>query len=141
MPWPPSTNRIWRNVGKRTLLSKEARVFRNRARGELLAQGAANRKLAGRVALEVVLYPKNGRAFDIDNKLKALLDALTYSRVWLDDGQVDEILVVRGPQKEEAQARVTITERAGGGHGGIEAKERGHGLPAAEPAGSSCDGA
>ena len=117
MPWPPSTNRIWRNVGKRTLLSKEARVFRNRARGELLAQGAANRKLAGRVALQVVLYPKNGRAFDIDNKLKALLDALTYSRVWLDDGQVDEIRVVRGPQQDEARARVTIMEMTGGEHG------------------------
>lgn len=113
MPWPPSTNRIWRNVGKRTLLSKEARVFRNQARGELLAQGAANRKLAGRVVLEVVLYPKNGRAFDIDNKLKALLDALTYSRVWLDDGQVDEIRVVRGPQQDEARARVTIRTMEG----------------------------
>lgn len=34
MPWPPSTNGIWRNVGKRTLLSKQARVYRNRASGE-----------------------------------------------------------------------------------------------------------
>ena len=110
MPWPPSTNAIWRNVGKRTLLSKEARIYRNRARGELLAQGAANTKLDGRLAVEVVLHPHNNRAFDIDNKLKALLDALTYSRVWLDDGQVDEITVTRSAEKRDGgQATVTIT--------------------------------
>ena len=117
MPWPPSTNSIWRNVGKRTLLSKEARVYRNRARGELLAQGAANARLAGRGAVEVMLYPGNARAFDIDNKLKALLDALTYSRVWLDDGQVDEILVRRGPRRDEALAQVTINVIRGGDDG------------------------
>ena len=35
LPWPPSTNRIWRNVavsGKpRTLLSQEGRVYRKAA--------------------------------------------------------------------------------------------------------------
>lgn len=51
MPWPSSANSIWRNVGKRTLLSKQARVYRNRASGELLARGAANTRLAGRVAV------------------------------------------------------------------------------------------
>ncbi|MCL7938812.1 RusA family crossover junction endodeoxyribonuclease [Halomonas sp. ATCH28] len=118
MPWPPSTNSIWRNVGKRTLLSKEARVYRNRARGELLAQGAANTKLAGRVAVEVMLYPHNARAFDIDNKLKALLDALTYSRVWLDDGQVDEILVRRAEEhRDGGQALVIIKTMEVGEHG------------------------
>ena len=114
MPWPPSTNSIWRNVGKRTLLSREARAYRNRARGELLAQGVANTKLAGRLSVRVELFPHDRRAFDIDNKLKALLDALTYSRVWLDDGQVDEILVTRSPEKREGgQARVTITTIGG----------------------------
>ncbi|MDI5890623.1 RusA family crossover junction endodeoxyribonuclease [Halomonas rhizosphaerae] len=118
MPWPPSTNSIWRNVGKRTLLSKEARVYRNRARGELLAQGACNTKLAGRVAVEVMLYPHNARAFDIDNKLKSLLDALTYSRVWLDDGQVDEILVRRAEEhRDGGQAVVTIKTIGGDAHG------------------------
>jgi len=116
MPWPPSTNKIWRNVGKRTLLSKEARVYRNRARGELLAQGAANAKLDGRLSVRVELFPHDRRGFDIDNKLKALLDALTYSRVWLDDGQVDEILVLRSSERREGgQARVTITTMGGDG--------------------------
>lgn len=115
MPWPPSTNAIWRNVGKRTLLSKEARVYRNRAMGELLAQGAAHKKIAGRVSVEVTLHPRNAQSFDIDNKLKALLDALTYSRVWLDDGQVDEIVVRRSAeQREGGQAVVTIRDMNSG---------------------------
>lgn len=108
MPWPPSTNSIWRNVGRRTLLSKEARLYRNRARGELLAQGVANVRLGGRLAVRITLYPGDRRSFDIDNKLKALLDALTHSRVWLDDSQVDELLVVRGPRHDEARALVEI---------------------------------
>lgn len=116
MPWPPSTNAIWRNVGKRTLLSKEARLYRNRARGELLAQGAANAQLDGRLAVRVELCPHDRRAFDIDNKLKALLDALTYSRVWLDDGQVDEILVLRSAERREGgQAKVAIRTIGGDG--------------------------
>lgn len=108
MPWPPSTNSIWRNVGKRTLLSKEARVYRNRARGELLAQGAANTKLEGRLGVEVVLYPHNRQSFDIDNKLKALLDAMTHSRVWLDDSQVDEIRIRRAQERREGGQAVVV---------------------------------
>lgn len=113
MPWPPSTNSIWRNVGSRTVLSKSARVYRNRARGELLAQGVANTKLSGRLAVRVMLYPHDRRPFDVDNKLKALLDALTHSRVWLDDGQVDEITIVRSSERRPGgQAVVTIEDRS-----------------------------
>ncbi|WP_447556570.1 RusA family crossover junction endodeoxyribonuclease [Vreelandella sp. EE22] len=109
MPWPPSTNRIWRNVGKNTVLSKEARLYRNRALGELLAQGAAHKKIAARVAVDVTLHPDNARSFDIDNKLKSLLDALTYARVWLDDGQVDEISIRRSSEyRKGGQAVVAI---------------------------------
>lgn len=111
MPWPPSTNSIWRNVGSKTVLSKTARAYRNKARGELLAQGMANKKLSGRVAMRVTLYPGDNRAFDIDNKLKALLDALTYSKVWLDDGQVDQILVMRSKERRKGgEAVVEIQE-------------------------------
>ena len=112
MPWPPSTNSIWRNVGSRTVLSKSARVYRNRARGELLAQGVANTKIAGRLTVRITLHPRDNRAFDIDNKLKALLDALTYSKVWLDDGQVDEILVTRSDEhRKDGEVEVVIEER------------------------------
>jgi len=36
------------------------------------------------------------RAFDIDNRAKALLDALEYAGLMTDDEQVDQLTLIRG---------------------------------------------
>lgn len=53
-------------------------------------------QLLGRIAINVVIHPKNNRTTDIDNHLKGLLDALTKAAVWVDDSQVDKIIIERG---------------------------------------------
>jgi crossover junction endodeoxyribonuclease RusA len=97
LPWPPSVNRIWRNVvigrSARTLLSKDGRLYFDDAarRVQLQRQG---RKIDGRAQVEIVLHAPTRAAIDIDNRAKAVLDACTKGGLWTDDSQVD-VLVVR----------------------------------------------
>jgi len=98
LPWPPSVNRIWRNVvigrSARTLLSRDGRAFFARAAGEVLAQ-RKGRRIAGRVEVDLVLHPPTRAALDIDNRAKAVLDACTKGGLWADDSQVDVLIVRR----------------------------------------------
>ncbi|EIF0400323.1 RusA family crossover junction endodeoxyribonuclease, partial [Escherichia coli] len=52
--------------------------------------------LSGRLAIKVIAEPPDKRRRDLDNILKAPLDALTHAEVLIDDEQFDEINIVRG---------------------------------------------
>jgi crossover junction endodeoxyribonuclease RusA len=51
---------------------------------------------------------KNG--YDIDNFLKCLLDAFTYANIWVDDEQVDCLLVHKRGVEAPGKIKVTIRE-------------------------------
>ena len=97
LPWPPSVNRIWRNVvigrSARTLLSKDGRFYFEDAARRVQVQ-RQGRKIDGRAQVEIVLHAPTRAAIDIDNRAKAVLDACTKGGLWTDDSQVD-VLVVR----------------------------------------------
>lgn len=71
-------------------------------------------KLRGRLAVIVHQYygPRDethehsGPAQDIDNCLKSLFDALEQARVYLNDSQIDELLVVK--KRRAAIGRVEV---------------------------------
>ncbi len=112
LPWPPSTNRIWRNVavsGKpRTLLSQEGRVYRKAVADACLAAKLAGKQIPDRLALRLVVQAPDRRARDLDNTVKAVQDALTHAGVWLDDSQIDRLLVERGPVVKGGMVSVTV---------------------------------
>ena len=112
LPWPPSTNRIWRNVvvrGKpQTLLSKEGREFRSLAGKHCLLSGISGKKLSGRIEVTLVASPPDRRHRDLDNVLKATLDALTHAGVWLDDSQIDRLEISRGEIIKGGSLKVSI---------------------------------
>lgn len=97
LPYPPSANRYWRHPTKgrlagRHLISREGRAYRSHV-GWLVQSGEP---LTGRVHLRLTVCPPDRRKRDIDNVLKASLDALTHAGVWVDDSQIDRLLVTRG---------------------------------------------
>ena len=112
LPWPPSTNRIWRNVavsGKpRTLLSQEGRAYRKAAADACLVAKLAGKQIPDRLALRLVVQAPDRRARDLDNTVKAVQDALTHAGVWLDDSQIDRLLVERGPVVKGGMVSVTV---------------------------------
>lgn len=110
LPFPPSTNTYWRNVKGRTLISEKGRAYRGEVIAEVLQHGN-NLKLAGRLHVEMELFPPDKRRRDIDNFSKAILDALTHAGLWLDDSQIDKMTVVRGAvNKEFPHAYITVQE-------------------------------
>jgi Holliday junction resolvase RusA-like endonuclease len=83
LPFPPSTNRLWRVVGNRAISSKHHREWVAHAGAELLVQRI--KKHTGPVAITIELGLPDRRRRDIDNCCKPLLDLLAKHRVIEDD--------------------------------------------------------
>ena len=58
----------------------------------------------------MVLFPRDKRKIDIDNRIKCVLDALQDAGVFNDDFQVDELTIVRGKTIKGGGIRVLIEE-------------------------------
>jgi len=96
LPYPPSVNRYWRKVGNRMLISKAGRDYKRlvcRATRGLLAQ-----PMRGPLSVAIQAAPPDNKTRDLDNLLKAPLDALKSAGVYLDDSQIDEIHLYRVDQ-------------------------------------------
>ncbi len=93
LPWPPSTNHMWRHVGSRVLISRKGRAFRQHVCAILRSIGV--RAIDGPVVMEIDAYPPDRRRRDIDNIQKALLDALQHGGAYEDDNQIVKLTVVK----------------------------------------------
>jgi crossover junction endodeoxyribonuclease RusA len=93
LPWPPSTNRYWRNLAGRTVLSKAGREYKVAVANQVREQlGGRVKGFTGPVAVHIELCPPDRRKRDIDNHAgKGLLDALQASGVIVDDSQIVEL--------------------------------------------------
>jgi len=107
LPYPPSVNHYWRRVGARTLISREGRRFRRSVCARLAVRKA--QPMTGRVAVHVTAHPPDRRRRDLDNAMKALLDALAHGGVYEDDGQIDRIEIERGEVAPGGKVVVRIT--------------------------------
>jgi crossover junction endodeoxyribonuclease RusA len=88
-------------------LSKQGREYKKTV-GLAVMMARANKHLKGRLSVHITLYPTNQQKRDIDNSIKAILDALQNAGVYLDDSQVDRLLIVRAEVKKGGIAIVTI---------------------------------
>lgn len=102
LPWPPSVNSYWRHItsGKlagRVLISEKGRAYRTSVRVARLDQLRIGGPLplAGRLSVSIDAYPPDRRWRDLDNLPKAVLDGLTHAGLWLDDSQIDRLLIER----------------------------------------------
>lgn len=131
LPLPPSMNSYWRSAttkprqfcsrmrgGQKTMspitvyISDKGQRFRTDVIAAVL-QARANKKLTGRLQVDLVIHPADKRVQDIDNRIKATLDALTHAGVYADDSQIDRLIVCRGDIVKGGQCQVLITELEG----------------------------
>lgn len=110
IPFPPSANHIWRAGNGRTYRSKEYKIFLNNVCVAWLTTNRAGWRTDRFYKVEIDLYPQDRRKFDVDNRIKPTLDALTNANVWNDDSQVVSVTATkREPDKRRPRAVVAIT--------------------------------
>ncbi|EKN6164918.1 TPA: RusA family crossover junction endodeoxyribonuclease [Yersinia enterocolitica] len=116
LPFPPSVNSYWRAPSKgplagRHLISVKGRQFRSEALACILEQlRRVPETITDPVAVAIVFYPPNLVRRDLDNFLKAPLDALTHAGVWADDSQVKKLTIEWGPIVKGGKIEILISE-------------------------------
>jgi len=113
LPFPPTINSYYVSKGRGKFISKNGRIFREKVSEECLEQSIYGARLELKLKVEVVLYPPDNRVRDLDNYMKALLDALTHAKVWSDDSLIDELIVYRGIKVKGGLVKVRISEHHG----------------------------
>ncbi len=106
LPFPPSVNTYYRRGAHATYMSKGGRVFKQQV-ADIVSQ--AGGRIDGRLSVFLSLSCPTKRAYDIDGRIKATLDALQDAGVFADDEQVDQLMVVRHPVSKGGYCRVVIT--------------------------------
>ena len=111
LPFPPTINSYYVKTKNGQFISQKGRKYRVDVEAEVREQFSFS-ALDGQLLVEVVLHMPDKRRRDLDNYMKALLDALTLAGVWEDDSQIDQLAIYRGTvaTKFTAQARVRITD-------------------------------
>ena len=97
LPYPPTVNHYWIRThnGSGLAIGKPGRAFRGRVAWAVLEHPELK---AGAKQWDIIIisvYPPDRRRRDLDNILKALLDALQHAGALEDDSQLDQILLVR----------------------------------------------
>lgn len=93
LPWPPSVNHYWRRSKNGMMhISAEGLAFREAVGWNALQQNAP-KQLIGDLIVDIEAFMPDKRRRDLDNILKALLDALTHADVWFDDSQIVDLRI------------------------------------------------
>ena len=53
---------------------------------------------------------KQNRKFDLDNRLKGLLDIGTAAGIWVDDSQIDDLRIRRGEKRQDGVCFMQVEE-------------------------------
>jgi crossover junction endodeoxyribonuclease RusA len=113
LPLPPSANKLFANVpGKGRVKTRAYKNWRRNAILSIFAQVRADRRIGGPVGLSFCV--PTGMRGDLDNRLKATIDALVASNRIDDDKHVQSILILRGGADKgtiEVQARSALSPR------------------------------
>lgn len=124
LPLPPTTNNLYGNKivtskkfddnGNRKLysvrfLGQDGEEYHKLVSDRLIELRAFH-QFANRVGYRMVVCPSNRGRSDISNRIKVLEDALKLGGLFIDDEQVDEIWVRRGPIVTGGIVRISLWE-------------------------------
>jgi crossover junction endodeoxyribonuclease RusA len=88
-------------------ISKAGRAFKEQV-SDYVAEYQVPKLGTARLQMQVTLYPRDRRKQDIDNRIKALWDALADAEVFDNDEQIDVLMIQRGEIKKGGGCLVLI---------------------------------
>ena len=111
LPWPPSVNRYYRSLSKgklagRVLVSQEGRAYRQEV--AVMLDRRRLPMIRDRMKVTIDACPPDRRRRDLDNLLKASLDALVFGGAIQDDSLIDDLRIRRGEVREGGELRIHI---------------------------------
>lgn len=111
LPWPPTVNHYYEFTRNRNFISRRGQAFRSAVMVSLLKKfGARFRRFApdARLAITIGAQPPDARDRDLDNLLKAPLDAIQKTGMVPNDKQFDLITIRRGAVVKNGKLDVAI---------------------------------
>lgn len=109
LPWPPQANHLYTIARGRKVKSSKGRIF-NEAVKDQITKANQQFNLSGKLKIKIVANPPDLRKRDLDNLLKAPLDALTQSGVIADDSMFRSMSIDFGEKVKGGSLDVTIWE-------------------------------
>ena len=107
LPYPPTVNTYWRFTNTGVYISAKGKHYKNDVKIRCMNSGFKSFSKDKRLKMFIVAHMSDKRRRDIDNVLKALLDALS-GMIYDDDSQVDDLQIVRGGLCPEGVGSVEI---------------------------------
>ena len=110
LPFPPTINSYYVKTKQGQFISLKGKKYRADVEAEVEQQLASLGVIPfeHQLNVTVVLHMPDKRIRDLDNYMKALLDALTKAGVWEDDSQVDQLAIYRGARCYGGAVRLAI---------------------------------
>jgi len=108
LPWPPSVNTYWRKWKNRMVISDAGRLYREAVMHQIM-HGNPTAHFEGPIVMTVEAFRPDKRKRDLDNLLKAPLDALAHAGIYKDDSQIVDLRVFWG-DIVAGMLKVTIKE-------------------------------
>ncbi len=109
LPISPTINHAYGIARNGRKFIRQAGVEFRKSVCEIVA-GRGIETITGRVSVFIAVHMPTKRRSDIDNRAKAVLDALTHAGVWLDDEQIDSLHIVRREVIKGGKLSVVVTE-------------------------------
>lgn len=111
LPLPPSVNNYYGHHCKFRHASIYIKPKGKEYRKQVLAYILKNNyQFQANIPLSITIKinPSSKRKWDLDNRLKSLLDALTHAKVWEDDSLIYKLTVEKGEVVENGKVTILI---------------------------------
>jgi crossover junction endodeoxyribonuclease RusA len=108
MPWPPSVNHWHQPCRGRIIKGSAARDYEKLAVDHLKSIGISDEKIESHLSVTMVLMPPTNARYDIDNRTKGVFDSLSASGFWVDDSQVQRLVIEKGEKVKNGIVSISI---------------------------------
>lgn len=109
LPWSPSVNGMRAVFRNRMITTKKGRDYHKSVQALMSDLNLSDEGIADRVHVSMVLNPPTLRKYDIDNRCKAVFDAISMSGFWLDDEQIDSLSIKKGEKVKDGLIKIRVT--------------------------------